>query len=71
MVQHKHINRRTQWDHVEIIVILFKKDLKATLIILNVVLHLNCFFSNRKVAVSAQKNSVYTGPCGYGAIVTV
>ncbi len=36
-----NINRRTQWDHVEIIVFfLKKKGLKATLIILNVVLHL-------------------------------
>ncbi len=40
MVQDQNINRRTQWDHVEITVILFFKDLKATLIILNVVLHL-------------------------------
>lgn len=30
MVQHRHINRVTHWDHVEIIFIVFLKDLKAT-----------------------------------------
>ncbi len=50
---------------MEIIVILFICYLKATLIILNVVLHLKyVYFLKEKVAMSMQKNSVYTGPCG-------
>ncbi len=53
MVRDQHINRRTELDHVEIIVILFfLKDLKATLI--NFTFKI-CLFSNRKVACQRSK----------------